>query len=345
MSADSYIYWSDEPEVAEVWDNIDLDSLHFEYLKHDKEFILELLHDGSWDVDDIFPYLPDALTNDKRFMITATSVGSDSCMYASDSLKEDKNFVLDVLRVTSGMVGDILLDEVPDEFFHDREFVHKAAGYYGYILQFLPSEMTSDREIVKIAVSECPEALQFASDDLQAELIDWAAQRAKEIRNRDDLSVAIKYAHLGHALFRRLSGKTYAVLTAVRANGYLLKDASVALRADYCIVSDALQTHGGSLRYASAKLRANRRIVKIAVNQDGYAIRYADNSLKHDPEIVQLVKQQNYHALMYTTTLKRFIMGNKIAKSLMKHSPKMECIMQRAWAPTSRRLKRMYDEL
>ena len=87
------------------------------------------------------------------------------------------------------------------------------------------------------------------------------------------------------------------MLALVRRDGWLLRDASPALRADKEIVLAAVRQAGGALEYASAALRNDREVVMAAVRNDGSALSEASHRLRGDREIVRLAIRDVAHML------------------------------------------------
>lgn len=65
-------------------------------------------------------------------------------------------------------------------------------------------------------------------------------------------------------------------------HGYMLRDASVDLRADREVVLAAVTRNGDALQSAADRLRADREVVVAAVVQKGVALRYAADELWED---------------------------------------------------------------
>ena len=77
------------------------------------------------------------LFNSKSYMALAIKKDSSLCVYASEELSADREFVLETVKVN------------------------------GYFLNFVSEELKSDREIVIEAIKEFPGALEFASKELK----------------------------------------------------------------------------------------------------------------------------------------------------------------------------------
>jgi len=147
----------------------------------------------------------DSLQQSKEFLKGFfEAAGSDYFQYASEELKNDKDFVLNLIK------RDVYyLDHASPKIRSDREIIILAVQLDGYALQFSSEELRSDNEIVKLAILSEPLAIQFASSDLRnnKELlklamdsdiaaIQWAGpilQNDKEIMSIANLSKALDH--------------------------------------------------------------------------------------------------------------------------------------------------------
>mmetsp|Transcript_28703 Transcript_28703/g.66846 ORF Transcript_28703/g.66846 Transcript_28703/m.66846 type:complete len:614 (-) Transcript_28703:82-1923(-) len=257
--------------------------------------------------------------------------------HVSDGRKCDRNFILTVVEAN----GEAL-EQVPEEFQHDREIVQIAVQRSGgWALQFAAEPLKHDREIVLAAVGRSGFALEHAAEELKrdravvlaavstnGEALEFAAE---ELRQDREVVLAAVLHSSGMALQvadQELQGDEEIALAAVQANGLVLEHVSPELRADRQIVSAALQANGLALEHAAESLRADHSIVLAAVRSnplalrfaspalcgcdevvtaalagDGFALEYASEELRHDRRIVLLAVQEGgYGVLEYTSS-------------------------------------------
>ena len=82
-------------------------------------------------------------------------------------------------------------------------------------------------------------------------------------------------------------------------NGYLLKEASTALRDDMDVVLTACRQFGQALQYASDVMRASKEVVVAACAQDGWAVHFAHPDIKDDLDVALLVVASTPRALQH----------------------------------------------
>jgi hypothetical protein len=105
----------------------------------------------------------DSLQQSKEFLKGFfEAAGSEYFQYASEELKNDKDFVLNVIN------SDVYyLEHASPKIRSDREIIIRAVQLDGYALQLASEELRSDTEIVKLAILSQPLSIQFAGSDLR----------------------------------------------------------------------------------------------------------------------------------------------------------------------------------
>lgn len=100
------------------------------------------------------------------------------------------------------------------------------------------------------------------------------------------------------------------VLKAVSLDGYILADASDALKADKDVVLKAVGKDGLALQYASPELQSDKDVVLAAVDQDAFAFEFVSPELKRDENVVRKAIEKFRQALqdeLQDTSLKLMV--------------------------------------
>lgn len=183
-----------------------------------------------------------------------------------EELREDRNFVLDVVRSQ----GFELAGALPS-FRADREVVKEAVKANGLALQFAFADLRDDREIVWAAI----QGGGIASKDLgYGSALQYASQRLRT--DRDFVLDAV--LENGSALIgadTKFKDDREIVLAAVGnpnydagINSFVLAHASEAMMADPAIVLIALRTNGSNWMDASEALLQNREFMLRALAEN-----------------------------------------------------------------------------
>eukprot|EP00928_Gymnodinium_smaydae_P004592 TRINITY_DN11560_c0_g1_i1.p1 TRINITY_DN11560_c0_g1~~TRINITY_DN11560_c0_g1_i1.p1 ORF type:complete len:389 (-),score=52.09 TRINITY_DN11560_c0_g1_i1:563-1615(-) len=225
--------------------------------------------------DDAYHKLRSAnVTGDRSVMLAAVEVEPLYLQCASLDLQGDRDFVLAaIMSVQPGNPVGVLLKFASDSVRADRELILLAVERDGRALQHASVDVQIDHEVILSALAHAMQAPDVACMVGEA-FKKCRAQIVRKIVEAHGLMLAY--------VTETLQGDFEAVLQ----NGFALQFAAPALRADFPVVSSAVQRHGGALQFASADLRANRDIVLSAVVQHGDALQYASDDLKFDRELV-----------------------------------------------------------
>ena len=229
-------------------------------------------------------YLPkklqNELTNDKAFMTSLFQHCkepfrfSSFFFYASDELKNNKDFIMSVLKPTNGKA----LKFASKELKNDKEIVLAAMEQWWKTLEYASAELRNDKEFMLLVMKGRPHAFGFASyalmhdhDTVMAAVTEsWEVLKdvAMKRYNNDDKEV---------------------VMVAIAQNMHALEHASDSLKNDKEVVMAAIAQNGFALKYASDELKSDREIVMAAVTNNGLALEYAE--LK-DENIVKAAKEE-----------------------------------------------------
>jgi len=222
--------------------------------------------------------LKNELTNDKTFMTSLFQKCKDRVssffFYTSDELKNNKDFIMSVLKPTNGEA----LKFASEELKNDKEIVLAAMEQWWKTLEYASAELKNDKEFMLLVMKGRPHAFGFASyalmhdhDTVMAAVTEsWEVLKdvAMKRYNNDDKEV---------------------VMVAIAQNCHALEHASNSLKNDKEVVMAAVTQNGSALRYASDELKSDREVVLAAVANNGLALEYAE--LK-DEDIVKAAKEE-----------------------------------------------------
>lgn len=237
------------------------------------------------------------------------------------------------------------------ELQHNRDFVKMAVGElgilfndsleakYGCPFEYVPEVFRDDEEVVTIAISEDPNALQFASERLKSsrEFILEAIginpynliHASHDLLNdkiliRDALSGSagwLVYAIYdpeckrlfcdegrlyGNEIFEHLNDDLKAdrefILEMVKLRGFAFINIREDLKNDREIILAALSNSGAIIEYLSPEFQDDEEIVISALKKSGYFIRYASDRLKSNKDIVLLAIKNDPKSIEYAAT-------------------------------------------
>ena len=223
--------------------------------------------------------LQNELTNDQAFMTSLfqnchPSHMSSHFFFCSSELKNNKDFIMSVLKPTNGEA----LKFASEELKNDKEIVLAAMEQWWTTLEYASAELKNDKEFMLLVMKGRPHAFGFASyalmhdhDTVMAAVTEsWEVLKdvAMKRYNNDDKEV---------------------VMVAIAQNMHALEHASDSLKNDKEVVMAAIAQNGFALKYASDELKSDREIVMAAVTNNGLALEYAE--LK-DENIVKAAKEE-----------------------------------------------------
>ena len=235
-------------------------------------------------LSDGMEYLPkklqNELTNDKAFMTSLFQNCKKSFMfshfffYTSDELKNNKDFIMSILKPTNGKA----LRFASEELKNDKEIVLAAMEQWWKTLEYASDKLKNDKEFMLSAMKGRPHAFGFASYALMhdRETVMAAVTESWEVLK----DVAMK---------RYNNDDKEVVMVAIAQNCHALEHASNSLKNDKEVVMAAVTQNGSALRYASDELKSDREVVLAAVANNGLALEYAE--LK-DEDIVKAAKEE-----------------------------------------------------
>eukprot|EP00501_MAST-03F_sp_TOSAG23-6_P001577 GSMAST32.ASY1.ANO1.1642.1 assembled CDS len=197
------------------------------------------------------------------------------------------------------------LSSAPAEYRDDPEFVRIAVSNSPEALEFASPAMQSKRHIAMTAVSKNGLTLEFAKQFQGDKGVVLAAVKqngmslefaSKEMR-KDNEVVTLAVNQDGEALlFSLLTEDPEVVLAAVKKNGLAVAYAASSLRNNPMIMGAAVSHEGTALFYGSEEIQANREVVLKAVHQNGSALQFASDELRRNKVIVLIATAQNQEA-------------------------------------------------
>ena len=135
-------------------------------LTEDKEFILTLLdeHQGSGDEPSALRNASESLKNDKNFIIQAMNANGRALLDVNENFLKDKEIVL--AAVSS---NGLALQFADDSLKKDKEVALAAVECDGYALNCVDESLKKDREVVMAAVEQngTKYVLELADQSLQ----------------------------------------------------------------------------------------------------------------------------------------------------------------------------------
>lgn len=202
---------------------------------------------------------------------------------ASESLRQDRDFVIRAIKVNWRVLGHVLPEHKSDRDIclvaaarcgealtlvdpslrSDKEFILATVNKNGSALQHSTSESQEDEQVVLAAVAHCPGAMQYASYKLKTDLA-FVKEVVKTNR------AAFKYA---------IQAKSLAI-EIMHLDGLALAFASPPLRADPDVVLAAVAQTGAAFQHAATELKTDPAVVLAAAELDRHAVSFAQAQLR-----------------------------------------------------------------
>lgn len=217
-----------------------------------------------------FATLPESWTQNEAFVKDAVRVSQGAVLrhvsYSMNSGPAWESLILEVLEHnTSGLMHATLSQR------SSKDFMMRAVCIMGGALRWGSATVRADADVVLAAVAESASAVRFAHCCLRDDSAFWRQAVEKNAQ-------VLMYGRFLHERFDR-----DLVLSAVSAQGWLLKTAHPSLRADEEVVRAAVSESkggcGNALKHASSQLRADQRTVRLAVISNPDAIQHASDTL------------------------------------------------------------------
>lgn len=250
-------------------------------VRGDRDVVLAAVRNSGGDA---MEYATDELKADRSFMLDVVRAASPAWRFVADELRDDRDFAIVVLEATHYYS----LEFMSEEYKTDRNLIRTAVQNRGLILQFASDPLRDDFDIVHLAVQNTGSALEFASDELRS--------------NREIVLAAVQQC--GHALLfcsnTNLLADRDIVLAAVSNWGDALQVVSEDLKNDREVVQRAVQNSLCALKYASAELKADMEIGKMAITMWPLNFEFVTSELlKGDKELALMALQREVFVFQY----------------------------------------------
>lgn len=159
----------------------------------DKKTILEKLNAGTSFEDSIF----DDYRNDREIVKIAIEQRPSNFRYAGDEVKDDRNFILEILTSSLSIVD--VLAHSSQRIRADKEVVLEAVKFNGLFLLVASPDLKDDFDVVLLAVQDHGYNLKYASERIRSnkkivleairynqEFINHASDELKQEIGKDD---------------------------------------------------------------------------------------------------------------------------------------------------------------
>ena len=152
--------WSNRQKIISDLKNdiLDIDEMSLE-MRDDEEFVRAAIENDPYNIN----YASDRLKDSKEFILNFINMPHNyTLQWASDRLRDDKEVVLEAVKQ-----GGWALEYTSDELKNDKEVVLEAVKQNGRALYYASDDLQDDKEVVLEAVKQDGWALQLASDSLK----------------------------------------------------------------------------------------------------------------------------------------------------------------------------------
>lgn len=193
-----------------------------ERLRGNKEIVLAAVK-GEYGSAHVLQYATEDLKDDEEMMLAATAEIWRNFKFASDRLKKDKNFILQV--VGQSKFSGSALQFVSEELKSDREFIMQVIKIDGLAICEASPEIQNDREFILKAVKQ--------------------------------------NGSVFGGLYEHYRIDPEIVIEAAKQYDNALRDTSPMWRDDENVVISIIEANPYAFRYASDRLRNNPKIIEI----------------------------------------------------------------------------------
>jgi len=317
----------DDKEIALT--AVKLDGGSFEHisdrLKSDRELVKLALTDSGYNLQYV---TSKELLHDRELIKLALSTHDQAYMHIPEDLREDKEFIEQVM---SKEINTLVFELFPEKYKNNPDVALKAVTDDGYSLRYLSEQLRDDKKIVLTAVGKQPSAVEAASERL-----------------RDDIDVGktlLKHESYIYSGFTKLSDKVKnnaeIVLQAVARNGRCFDEINSEWRDNEELIRNTLNleiTTGGSMfnkeektkrsascfMHISNRLKSKRDIALTASTLEGFSLEGSPEIIISDKEIIKNAITVSYSNIEYISSSllsdKEFLMElYKINDSITYH--------------------------
>lgn len=225
-------------------------------LKRDKHILSEVL--SSIFLSDAIMYVDNKLKNDREFVRNVLSRNGNFYEYISPELKKDRELILLTLSYDNldNNVLFNLFSNLDDKLKNDREILTLGLKRNVNVLYYTNESIKKDKKFMCFLINKLPANL-FSSPYFDSSLKNDSAYILDLLKNNYFFSVEKIFDHISDSLRRDRE----FMLKVVTINGQLLK-------------------------YASNDLKSDKRLISIALKSWYLAIQYGDSSIRNDRDLV-----------------------------------------------------------
>lgn len=184
--------------------------------------------------------------NKEQILYTLKKKQPEEFTYIDKSLKNDRDFLLDIAKVNG-----LCLGYFAPKFKDDDEIVFAAVNSNRLALKYASERLRNNKQLVLLSLSQ---------HDAQP-----LYHIGKELQNDEEI------------FYTALKATPY---------GFSIASAGDKIRDNREIMLEAIKRAGSNIKYASKRLKNDKEIAIIAVRQDQYNFDYISNDLKNDKDVV-----------------------------------------------------------
>ena len=240
----------------------------------------------------VLAHVSDELKADRDVVHHAVSSHVEALQYASDELRADPEIVLQACKKYKGHpFTKNPFVHASDSLKNDRSFVLKLMGQSGACLKDAKPQFQEDLEVVKAAVSNNGLALKYASEILRA---NESIVKIAVCSDPPHMEHPLQYASV------ELRNNKDVVLRAVKSSSCALHYASDMLLQDKDVMTAAASTTSFDVLEAlNPYIRYDDDVMTAAILHSATAFRSASDALRNDKELVMATVRQQIDAANY----------------------------------------------
>jgi predicted RNA-binding protein (virulence factor B family) len=290
------IFWKDREIVMTA---INGSAYALEYadisLRKDREIVLKIAN--SYEGRAIM-FAADDLKKDRELVLQAIKSDPSAFDFIDSSLKRDKNILSEVL--SSVFWSDAVM-YVDNKLKNDREFVRNILLKNGNFFQFISPELKKDKELILLTLSS-----DFINDNVLFDLFNNLDSKLKS--DREILTFGLKrnvnvlyYADESFKKDKKLMSYLISKLSLnLFSSPYFLYDLKNDPEFILGLIEDSrIFFDEKSFDYVGDSLKGDRAFMLRAVTINGQLLKYASNDLKSDKTLISTALKSWYLAIQY----------------------------------------------
>lgn len=216
---------------------------------HNKEKLINLIKSDSSLEGVALSQASKSLAKDKEVVKIAVLNQPASLKYADQSLKADKQFILELIRDFDG-----------------ASFTKNVCS----ILEFSDPILQNDKEVVEEAVKKDNYSINYASS---------------EVLNDDKFMYRLVIENKGllnYDACKKLARDQEFMLKVLEEDPFLIQNASESIKSNKFIMDNVVSKNGNLLFYASSQLKNDKDLALRAIKEDEKAFAFVGINLKSD---------------------------------------------------------------